>query len=79
MLSSAAMPSTNITVKQANVIISIRNFQHLHGLQPTVRDLAKMLDIARGTVVQHLASLERKGLIRRQPKLARSIEILQAA
>lgn len=73
------MASKNITIKQATVIITIRNFKHLNGYTPSIRDLAAALHLARGTVVQHIQSLEKKGVLRRTPKIARSLEILSAA
>ena len=73
------MPSENLTVKQATVVITIRNFAHIHGYPPTIRELCSLLHIARGTVVQHLNSCQRKGVLRRQPGKPRTLEILQAA
>ena len=73
------MASSNLTVKQSNVVIAIRNFAHIHGYPPTIRELAQVLDRARGTVVQHIAALEKKRVLRHAPRKARSIEILQAA
>jgi repressor LexA len=73
------MRSKNLTLKQVNVVTTIRNFGHIHGYPPTVRELAHLLTVARGTVVQHLDSLERKGVLRRQPRKPRTLEILQAA
>lgn len=73
------MASKKITLKQAAVVITIRNFQHIHGYMPTVEELARETNRARGTVFQHLRSLMKKGVIRMQPKKARSIEILQPA
>jgi repressor LexA len=68
-----------ITLKQANIIVGIRNFQHIHGYPPTVREIATMMDRARGTIVQQMKSLQKKGIIRTTPRRARSIEILTAA
>ena len=73
------MPSQNLTLKQADVVIAIRNFAHIHGYPPTIRELAQLLDRARGTVVQHLAALERKQVLRHSRRKARSLEILTAA
>jgi SOS-response transcriptional repressor LexA len=73
------MASKNLTIKQATVVVTIRNFKHLHGYTPSIRDIATAMDRARGTIVQHIHALERKGIIRRTPKIARSIEILTAA
>ena len=68
-----------LTIGQATLLTTIRNFQHLHGYTPTVRELAALTDRARGTVFQRIQSLERKGLLRRHPKKARALEILPLA
>lgn len=73
------MPSNTLTLKQTEVVIAVRNFAHMHGYPPTIRELAQMLDRARGTVVQHIAALERKNVLRHAPRKARSLEILTAA
>lgn len=69
----------NLTIPQATLLTTIRNYQHLHGHTPTVRELAKIIDRARGTVFQRIISLEHKGVLRRHPKKARALEILPIA
>jgi len=73
------MPSRRITRKQAEVVIALRNHQHLYGYMPSIRELCILLGRGRGTIVQHLQSLARKNVIRIHPRKARAIEILQAA
>jgi repressor LexA len=73
------MASSNLTLKQVNVVVAIRNYRHLYGYSPSIRDLSALLQIARGSVNQHIESLEKKGVIRRTPKIARSLEVLQVA
>jgi SOS-response transcriptional repressor LexA len=68
-----------LTIGQATLITTIRNFQHLHGHAPTVRELAALTDRARGTVFQRITALERHGLLRRHPRKHRAIEILPIA
>lgn len=73
------MPSKNLTLKQADVLVTIRNFQHLHGYMPSVTELAQALQRCRGTAFQHLQALEARGVLRRHAKKARALEILQVA
>lgn len=72
------MPSPTLTAKQTDVVICIRNFSHIHGYPPTIREIAALLDRARGTVKKHLETLQKKGVIRTTPKRARAIEILNS-
>jgi SOS-response transcriptional repressor LexA len=66
-------------MRQCDVLVTIRNFHHLHGYMPSVRDLSTLLGKARGTIQQHLDSLAARGAIRKHRAKARAIEILQAA
>lgn len=66
----------NITIRQAEVVAAIRNFQHQHGYQPSIRELSRLLDLARGTIVGHMKALAKKNIIVRHPRIARSIEIV---
>lgn len=70
---------TRITLRQVEIIAALRNLSHLNGYMPSIRELGATLGKSRGTIIQQLQSLERKGAIRRHPKKARAIEILQAA
>jgi repressor LexA len=73
------MPEKNLTLRQVEIVIAIRNHKHLHGYSPTIRELAAIMNLARGTIVQHIESLEKKAVLRRTPRISRSLEILQAA
>ena len=73
------MPIRNVTLAQANIVIAIRNYQHIYGYPPTIRELANLTDRARGTITKQLKSLVKKGVIRTTPKRARALEILTAA
>lgn len=73
------MASRNLTLGQVAVVTTLRNYQHIHGYQPSIREICQTLGKARGTIFQQIAALERKGVIRRHRGKARAIEILQAA
>lgn len=73
------MQRKNLTKRQVHALVAIRNFAHLHGYAPTVRELCDILGIARGSVQQHIEALCRKGVLRRKPGSARTLEVLQAA
>jgi repressor LexA len=47
-----------------------------NGLSPTLEEIGEHMGVHRVTVFQHLNALERRGALRRQPQLARSIEVL---
>jgi SOS-response transcriptional repressor LexA len=65
-----------LTPRQADVILTIRNYRHLHGQSPTYREIADTLGIARGTAVAHINALIRKKFITHRPGKARSFEVL---
>lgn len=69
----------NLTIGQATLVTTIRNFQHLNGYTPSISELAQVMDRARGTIHQRLKSLERNGVIRRHGSRARAVEILPIA
>jgi repressor LexA len=66
-----------LTPRQADVILLIRNHRHLHGYSPSIREIAKSLNISRATTVAHIERLEKKGLIRRAPNRHRTLEVLE--
>jgi DNA-binding MarR family transcriptional regulator len=70
------MPSGNLTLRQIATLVAIRNYSHLNGHPPCVRELAALLNVSKGTVHQRLKSLQRKGCIVKKPRLHRAIEIL---
>jgi SOS-response transcriptional repressor LexA len=73
------MASRNITIRQVEIVTTIRNMQHLNGYTPSIRELCATLRKARGTVFKQLRSLEKKGVIRRHAGKARAIEVLTPA
>ncbi|MGA2471758.1 MAG: transcriptional repressor LexA [Solirubrobacteraceae bacterium] len=69
-----------LTKRQQEIFDFIKSYQERHGYPPTVRDIGKAVGLASSsTVHQHLANLERLGLLRRDPSKPRAIELLGRA
>lgn len=64
-----------LTPKQLKILSLIRDYQHQHGYSPTMQELADELGITKVTVFEHVAVLEKKGLLRRARHRARSLEL----
>jgi len=52
-----------VTGKQLKVLETLRSFSRHEGRMPSVRELARLLDLSCSTTHQHLRALERKGLV----------------
>jgi len=66
----------NLTPRQLDVIVAIRNYRHLHGYAPTMQELADQLGTSKVTIFEHVGALEKKRVIRRDKHKARSLEII---
>jgi repressor LexA len=66
----------NLTPRQTDVIIAIRNYRHIHGVAPTMQELADQLGTSKVTIFEHVGALERKRVLRRDKHKARSLEII---
>src|SRR3954463_14857463 len=66
----------NLTPRQLDVIVAIRNYRHLHGYSPTMQELADQLGTSKVTIFEHVGALEKKRVIRRDKHKARSLEII---
>jgi repressor LexA len=66
----------NLTPRQLDVLVAVRNYRHLHGYAPTMQELADMLGTSKVTIFEHVGALERKRVIRRDKHKARSLEII---
>src|SRR5687767_5323446 len=66
----------NLTPRQLDVIVAIRNFRHLHGYSPTMQELADQLGTSKVTIFEHVNALEKKRVLRRDRHKARSLEIV---
>ena len=66
----------NLTPRQLDVIVAIRNYRHLHGYSPTMQELADQLGTSKVTIFEHVGALEKKRVLRRDKHKARSLEII---
>jgi repressor LexA len=66
----------NLTPRQLDVIVAIRNYRHLHGYAPTMQELADLLGTSKVTIFEHVGALERKRVLRRDKHKARSLEVV---
>ena len=64
------------TEKQGQYLAFIWTYGLLNGRPPAERDMQRFFGVTAPSVHQMALTLERAGLIRRQPGLARSIELL---
>lgn len=63
--------------RQKELLEYIRQYIHEHGYSPTLVEMAKALRVSSlSTIHEHLASLTRKGVIRRLSGVVRGIELL---
>src|ERR1700683_1317149 len=66
----------NLTPRQLDVVVAIRNYRHIHGFAPTMQELADQLGTSKVTIFEHVGALEKKRVIRRDKHKARSLEII---
>src|SRR4051794_20866490 len=66
----------NLTPRQFDVLVAIRNYRHLHGYSPTMQELADQLGTSKVTIFEHVGALEKKRVLRRDKHKARSLEIV---
>ncbi len=70
----------DLTKRQQEIFDFIKRYSAKYGYPPTVRDIGKAVGLASSsTVHQHLANLEKIGLLRRDPSKPRAIELLDRA
>ena len=70
------MSSPSFTDKQGQYLAFIDAYTRVHGRPPAETDLQRHFRVSPPSVHQMVLTLERNGLIRRQPGVARSIEVL---
>jgi DNA-binding MarR family transcriptional regulator len=71
-------PSPGFTPKQGQYLAFIYAYTRVLGRSPAESDLQRHFHVTPPSVHQMVLALERAGLIRRQPGVARSIELLVA-
>lgn len=65
-----------LTTRQAEILIAFENFVAARGWPPSITELCKEVNLARGPAQRHLEALERKGVLLREEGAARAITIL---
>jgi repressor LexA len=67
-----------LTRRQAEILTFIQRFADTHGYPPSVREIGRALGLtSSSTVHSHLAALEKKGYLHRDPSKPRALEILR--
>jgi DNA-binding MarR family transcriptional regulator len=69
-------PSARFTPKQGQYLAFIHAYTQVLGRPPAEADLQRHFHVTPPSVHQMVLALERAGLIRRRPGVARSIEVL---
>jgi DNA-binding MarR family transcriptional regulator len=69
-------PGPSFTDKQGQYLAFIDAYTRVHGRAPAEADMQRHFGVTPPSVHQMVLTLERAGLIRRQPGLARSIQML---
>jgi repressor LexA len=67
--------SRTLTPRQLAILQFIRDYRRSHGYSPTMQEIADELGITKVTVFEHVGTLVGKGLLRRLPYKARSLEL----
>lgn len=71
------MSRENLSAKQLEILEHIKNVTLSRGYPPTVREIGEAVGLkSSASVHAHLATLEKKGYIRRDPSKPRAIEIV---
>jgi len=71
-------PDPGFTEKQGQYLAFIYAYTRVNARPPAEIDMQRYFDVTPPSVHQMVLTLERAGLIRRQPGAARSIEVLVA-
>jgi SOS-response transcriptional repressor LexA len=72
------MSSKSFTARQGQYLAFIDAYTRVHGRPPAETDMQRHFQLTPPSVHQMVLTLERLGHIRRQPGVARSIEVLLA-
>ena len=70
------MSGKSFTDRQGQYLAFLDAYTRVHGRPPAETDLQRHFRVSPPSVHQMVLTLERNGLIRRQPGVARSIEVL---
>ena len=75
-MAGVSRPGKSFTPKQGQYLAFIHLYTRLHRRPPAEADMQRHFGVSPPSVHQMVLTLERTGLIRRQPGVARSIELL---
>ena len=75
-MSEVSRPAKAFTPKQGQYLAFIHLYTRLNRRPPAEADMQRYFRVSPPSVHHMLVTLERTGLIRRQPRVARSIEVL---
>ena len=68
-----------LTDKQSAILTYIKDYIVSNGYSPIAKDIQSQFGYAsQNAALEHLNAIEKKGYIKRTPKIARSIVVLQA-
>ena len=71
-----SLPRPSFTPTQGQYLAFIDAYTRVHGRPPAETDMQRHFRVSPPSVHQMVLTLERAGLIRRQPGVARTIEVL---
>ncbi len=70
--------ASRLTRRQSDILTFVQRYTESHGYPPAVREIGQAMGLtSSSTVHSHLAALERKGYLRRDPSKPRALEILR--
>ena len=75
-MAGVSRPAKTFTPKQGQYLAFIHLYTRLHRRPPAETDMQQYFRVSPPSVHQMVLMLERQGYIRRQPRVARSIELL---
>ena len=75
-MAGVSRAAKTFTSKQGQYLAFIHLYMRLHRRSPAEADMQEYFRVSPPSVHQMVLTLERAGLIRRQPRMPRSIEVL---
>ena len=75
-MAGVSRPGKTFTAKQGQYLAYIHLYTRLHRRPPAETDMQQYFRVSPPSVHQMVVTLERAGLIRKQPRTPRSIELL---
>ena len=75
-MAGVSRAAKNFTPKQGQYLAFIHLYTRLHHRPPAETDMQQYFRVSPPSVHQMVLTLKRSGFIRRQPRVARSIEVL---